>query len=72
MQKNDIKNIVSAGEGQTVEFKSTFDKKSIETLTAFANSNGGTVLVGVEDNGKLNLNAVRVDLESVSPDQITE
>ena len=32
MQKFDIKNIVSEGEGQTVEFKSTFDKETIETL----------------------------------------
>ena len=38
-------------ETQHIEFKSSFDDKVIETLTAFANTKGGKVLIGVNDNG---------------------
>ncbi len=47
----DINELIRIGESLTLEYKSSFDRKSIETLVAFANANGGTVLVGVEDNG---------------------
>jgi len=36
---------IAAGESQTLEFKTSFDKASIESLVAFANAQGGTVLV---------------------------
>ncbi len=39
-------------EDQHTEFKSSFTDGVIESLTAFANSSGGRVLVGVDDNGK--------------------
>lgn len=47
----DINELIRIGESLTLEYKSSFDRKSIETLVAFANANGGTVLVGVADNG---------------------
>ncbi|MDR0683144.1 MAG: ATP-binding protein, partial [Dysgonamonadaceae bacterium] len=34
-----------------MEFKSRFNDEVIETLTAFANTKGGRVLVGVYDDG---------------------
>ena len=40
-----------AGESQTVEFKTSFDKTTVESLVAFANAQGGTILVGVSDAG---------------------
>lgn len=40
-------------ENQYVEFKQSFNTAVIETLVAFANSKGGTVYVGVEDNGEV-------------------
>lgn len=40
---------IAAGESQMLEFKTSFDKASIESLVAFANAQGGTVLVGVTD-----------------------
>lgn len=45
--------LVSSGEGQTVEFKDERIKPAdlAETLVAFANTNGGTVLIGVADDG---------------------
>ena len=38
-------------ENQQVEFKSGFNDEVIQTLTAFANTKGGTVLIGVANNG---------------------
>lgn len=42
---------IAVGESQTLAFKSSFDKAAIESLVAFANAQGGTVLVGVSDSG---------------------
>ncbi len=55
MQADEVTTLISLGEGQRVEFKETFAEtnKAIESLCAFANSRGGTVLFGVRDNGRL-------------------
>ncbi len=42
-----IDDIIAAGEVETVEFKKSFDKDAIETLSAFANTKGGCVLLGI-------------------------
>ena len=39
-------------ENQHIEFKSSFNDGVIETLTAFVNTDGGKVLVGVSDSGE--------------------
>ena len=43
--------LLLAGESQTVKFKTSFDKTTVESLVAFANAQGGTILVGVSDAG---------------------
>jgi len=48
---DNIGSFLYAGESQTLEFKSSFDKETVETLVAFANANGGMVLIGVADDG---------------------
>jgi len=45
--------LIDRGENALVEFKSSFQKEMIETLTAFANTQGGAVLMGVGDTGKI-------------------
>ena len=45
--------LLLSGESQTLEFKSGFDKATVESLVAFANAQGGTVLVGISDAGKV-------------------
>jgi ATP-dependent DNA helicase RecG len=45
--------LIAAGESQTLEFKTSFDKACIESLVAFANTQGGMVLVGVTDAAKV-------------------
>lgn len=44
---------VTQGEGVCLEFKSSFQKEVIESLTAFANTQGGSIFVGVSDAGKI-------------------
>ncbi len=48
-----IDEIISQGENQAVEFKSVSVRvESIaKELVAFSNTQGGTLLIGVEDNG---------------------
>lgn len=48
-----IKNLISEGEHQTLDFKFEVSnaKKIARSLVAFANSDGGRLLVGVKDNG---------------------
>jgi ATP-dependent DNA helicase RecG len=45
--------ITKLKESQKVEFKSSFDKETIISLAAFANTNGGKVIVGMNDKGKV-------------------
>jgi hypothetical protein len=47
-----LQTVIATGEGQTVEFKDERVKPTdlAETLVAFANASGGTVLIGVADD----------------------
>jgi len=40
-------------ESETIEFKSSFNEATIETLVAFANTKGGTVYIGVNDDATI-------------------
>jgi len=43
--------LLETGENGEIEFKISFDREAIETLSAFANTRGGSILIGVDDNG---------------------
>ena len=45
--------IIKQGEGETTEFKQSFNKEAIETIVAFSNTKGGKVLLGVDDDGDI-------------------
>lgn len=47
----DVKKLLGASEGKTLEFKRSLDSPQgvLRTLCAFANTAGGTLLIGVED-----------------------
>ena len=51
---DDIKEIISQGESQRIEFKASLKlRKGIgETISAFANAEGGIILIGVSDEGE--------------------
>ena len=53
MDELNIKAILKAGASQTVEFKTSFGRETIESLVAFGNAQGGMVLVGVADDGSV-------------------
>lgn len=51
LRSEELKKIIQQGEGLNVEFKTSFGKEVVETICAFANHEGGHVLVGVNDAG---------------------
>ncbi|MBI2872357.1 MAG: ATP-binding protein [Chloroflexi bacterium] len=53
LNKEDVEAILRQREGQFVEFKSSLAEQddAIQTMVAFANSQGGVVLFGVRDDG---------------------
>lgn len=52
---NYIRNLIEQGENQQLDFKFeiTDSKKIARTLSAFSNSDGGKLLIGVKDNGNI-------------------
>jgi len=53
MNEKTFRQLIVKGESESVEFKASFDREAIETLAAFANTRGGSVIVGVHNNGKI-------------------
>lgn len=55
MSLNDLKHLVRTGEGTFLEFKRTISspEKIAREISAFANTKGGTLLVGVDDDKSL-------------------
>jgi ATP-dependent DNA helicase RecG len=49
----ELYNLIALGEGNRLEYKSTFQKEATETLAAFANTHGGAALIGVSDHGRI-------------------
>ena len=49
-----IKDIIEVGESETVEFKNSLSnmRDIIETISAFSNTQGGIILIGVDDKKK--------------------
>jgi predicted HTH transcriptional regulator len=58
-----IKNLIQTGEHQQLDFKFEISdsRKIAKTLVAFSNTDGGTLLIGVKDNG--NIAGVHTDEE---------
>ena len=56
MNFGELQRLVRKGEGQFLEFKrkANHPEKIVKELVSFANSGGGTLLLGVSDDGKLN------------------
>lgn len=55
MELRELKELVNKGEGETIEFKrkAAFPEKIVKEMVAFANTSGGYLLVGVDDNGSI-------------------
>lgn len=59
----DFEQLIKDGENQHVEFKSNFNVDVLESLVAFANTEGGTVYIGISDKGKIT--GVNLNYESI-------
>lgn len=44
---------IEATEGQTLEFKREWTERALEDLAAFANTEGGRLLIGIRDDGEI-------------------
>ncbi|HTR81650.1 MAG TPA: ATP-binding protein [Bacteroidota bacterium] len=68
MNADDIKELIESGEGFQVEFKRKISsaEKIARALIAFANTKGGTILFGVDDDGSI----VGVESEKTEMDLI--
>ena len=53
MSSERLTELITQGESARVEFKTSFQKEVIEALAAFANTQGGSVLLGVSDSGAI-------------------
>ena len=56
MNKTGIKQLIRRGEGISVEFKecrNKLNKDVFESICAFLNRNGGDLILGVNDKGKI-------------------
>lgn len=55
MNLRDLKNLIATGESSFLEFKHKVasPEKIAKEMVAFANTNGGRILIGVEDNGDI-------------------
>lgn len=51
MNESEIHALLKSVESDTLEFKESFDKETVETAGAFTNTKGGLILVGVTDKG---------------------
>ncbi len=49
METAELRQLIVQGENSKVEFKERCDQEAIETAAAFANTNGGAILIGVSD-----------------------
>ncbi|ACX74577.1 putative transcriptional regulator [Fibrobacter succinogenes subsp. succinogenes S85] len=45
--------IINTGESSTAEFKSSFNQEVIEAVGAFANKNGGIIIIGLKSSSKV-------------------
>lgn len=53
MTQEEINSVIQSGEGYTIEFKRNINSDLAKELVAFANSSGGRVFLGIEDNGTI-------------------
>jgi ATP-dependent DNA helicase RecG len=64
MTQHELDAIRQSGEGYKVEFKRNLNSDLPKEIVAFANSSGGRIFIGIEDDGSINGVQVNNDLKS--------
>ncbi|MBI2265120.1 MAG: ATP-binding protein, partial [Armatimonadetes bacterium] len=59
-----VKLLIGEGEGLTLEFKEHYTPRIDEDIVAFANARGGTLLLGVRDDGTVSGDRLTNDLKA--------
>jgi len=49
--KSMVAKLIAQGESQTREFKASFQEETLETIGAFANAQGGEIVIGISPDG---------------------
>jgi len=63
-----LKNNISNNESQTIELKKKYGDKTLQTLSAFANTEGGAVIIGVNDDKSI----IGIDYTNKDIEKFTE
>jgi ATP-dependent DNA helicase RecG len=68
MNADEIRQLISQGEGQQLEFKRSLAEleTAVRTVTAFANTDGGVILFGVQTSGEI----IGIDLGQTTKERI--
>ena len=70
MKQTDLDILLREGEGSMLEYKESLSSSLARDLTAFANSSGGKVLLGVRDNGTVvgtrDSNRLRAQIQDIA------
>ncbi len=55
MNKREMEKLIGKGENRKLEFKPSLSQSNeiIETISAFSNTNGGKILIGISDSAKI-------------------
>ena len=64
MTQQDIEAVVQSGEGYKIEFKRNVNSDLPKELVAFANSSGGRIFIGIEDDNTVTGVAISNELRS--------
>lgn len=64
MRDEQIALLIREGEGLTIEFKERYSSRIDQDIVAFANTRGGTILLGVSDDGKIAGETLTNDLKA--------
>lgn len=64
MTRKELESFINQGEGYHLEFKESVNSGLAKELSAFANSKGGKVLIGVKDSGEIMTTSLNNSLRS--------
>ena len=64
MNKKEILSLIKNGEGHNLEFKESFSSEIYKEICAFANANGGRILLGVTDKNQIKCIEITTRLKS--------
>jgi len=64
MKYSDLLDIIKTGEGYTLEFKESINSNLGKSICAFANAQGGKIILGVKDNGEIK--GIKLDNKDIS------